>query len=79
MYPADKNSKDGKLRLLYEANPMALLCEAAGGKASTGTERILDTVPKTAHQRTPVFLGNAEDVDDVEACYRDGNQLTNKL
>jgi len=77
MYPADRNSKDGKLRLLYEANPMALLTEAAGGKASTGTGRILDIVPTTPHQRTPVFLGNAEDVEDVERSYRE--QLTTKL
>jgi len=79
MYPADKNSKDGKLRLLYEANPMAMLTEAAGGKASTGTERILDIVPKSAHQRTPVFLGNSDDVADVETCYREGNQINTKL
>jgi fructose-1,6-bisphosphatase I len=45
MYPGDKRDPSGKLRLLYEANPMAMILEQAGGKASTGTERILDIVP----------------------------------
>jgi len=70
MYPADKQSKSGKLRLLYEANPMALLIEQAGGKASTGTERILDLVPTSVHQRTPVFLGSKDNVDALEACFK---------
>jgi fructose-1,6-bisphosphatase I len=63
MYPADKNSKDGKLRLLYEANPMAFITEQAGGKATTGSGRILEVQPKGIHQRVPVFLGGAADVD----------------
>jgi len=79
MYPADKNSKDGKLRLLYEANPMAFITEQAGGRASDGVTRLLDIVPTKVHQRTPVFLGCAEDVAEVERIYKEGNQLSTKL
>ncbi|BGO89651.1 hypothetical protein NBRC10512_001496 [Rhodotorula toruloides] len=64
-YPSDKKSRDGKLRMLYEAFPMAFLFEQAGGMATTGKERILDIVPTSIHQRTPVFMGSKEDVEDV--------------
>jgi len=68
-YPNDKKSKSGKLRLLYEAFPMAFLTEQAGGIATTGTERILDIVPTSIHQRTSVFLGSKEDVLDLVKFY----------
>jgi fructose-1,6-bisphosphatase I len=61
-YPADTKSKNGKLRLLYEANPMAYLFEQAGGGATNGTERILDIVPSELHQRTPLVIGSKDDV-----------------
>jgi fructose-1,6-bisphosphatase I len=61
-YPADKKSTSGKLRLLYEANPMAFLFEQAGGAATNGKERILDITPTELHQRTPLVLGSREDV-----------------
>ncbi|KAL6305346.1 fructose-1,6-bisphosphatase [Sparassis latifolia] len=64
-YPDDKKSKSGKLRLLYEAFPMAFLIEQAGGLATTGRQRILDIVPKSIHERCPVFLGSKDDVQDV--------------
>jgi fructose-1,6-bisphosphatase I len=67
MYPADTRSKDGKLRLLYEANPMAMIIEQAGGKATTGTGRILDIQPTSIHQRCPVFLGSKKNVEELEA------------
>jgi len=70
-YPDDKKSKSGKLRLLYEAFPMAFLTEQAGGIATTGTKRILDIVPKSIHERTPVFLGSRDDVQDVMKFYKD--------
>jgi len=70
MYPADKSSKSGKLRLLYEANPMAMIMEVAGGMGSTGTARILDIVPTSVHQRTGVILGSKENVLEVEAFYK---------
>jgi fructose-1,6-bisphosphatase I len=64
-YPNDKKSKNGKLRLLYEAFPMAFLTEQAGGIATTGTKRILDIVPTSIHERCSVFLGSKDDVNDV--------------
>lgn len=71
LYPLDSEtvSKGGRLRLLYEANPMALIVEAAGGKSTTGRERILDLMPTGIHQRVPVILGSAEEVTRVEAWY----------
>ena len=62
-YPADTKSPNGKLRLLYEANPMAFIFEQAGGAATTGDGRILDVVPKALHQRVPLVLGSRGDVD----------------
>ncbi|MFO0550809.1 MAG: class 1 fructose-bisphosphatase [Polyangiaceae bacterium] len=61
-YPADKKSPGGKLRLLYEANPMAFLFEAAGGMATDGERTILDIVPTSLHQRTALVLGSKKDV-----------------
>jgi fructose-1,6-bisphosphatase I len=70
-YPADKKSKSGKLRLLYEAFPMAMLAEQAGGIATTGSMRILDIVPKSIHERCSVFLGSRDDVQDLIRFYKD--------
>ena len=56
--------------MLYEANPFAFIFEAAGGKATTGSERILDVVPKSLHQRTPLVLGSPHDVDIFEQFMR---------
>jgi fructose-1,6-bisphosphatase I len=60
----------GKLRLLYEAAPLALVAEAAGGRANTGTERILDIVATEYHQRVPLVIGSAEEVGWAETFYR---------
>jgi fructose-1,6-bisphosphatase I len=65
-YPADTKSPKGKLRLLYEANPIAFIFEAAGGKATTGHERILDVVPTELHQRVPLIIGSRADVETFE-------------
>ncbi len=65
-YPADSKVKDGKLRLLYEACPLALLAEQGGGRASNGHERILDIVPRTVHQRVPLYIGSAAEVELAE-------------
>jgi fructose-1,6-bisphosphatase I len=70
-YPADKKSPQGKLRLLYEANPFAFVFEAAGGRASDGQRRILDIAPEKLHQRTPLVLGSADDVADFERFARE--------
>jgi fructose-1,6-bisphosphatase I len=69
-YPSDTKSPGGKLRLLYEANPFAFLFEAAGGKATTGSERVLDLVPTKLHQRVPLVLGSPHDVDVFEEFMR---------
>ncbi|MCX7833043.1 MAG: class 1 fructose-bisphosphatase [Ignavibacteria bacterium] len=66
MYPADAKNPKGKLRLLYEANPLSFIIEQAGGKASDGKNRILDIVPDTLHQRTPLFIGSYDDVSLAE-------------
>lgn len=69
-YPADRKSPGGKLRLLYEANPFAFVFEAAGGRATTGTDRILDIVPTQLHQRVPLVLGSPRDVAHFEEFMR---------
>lgn len=69
LYPADKKDPakpHGKLRLLYECNPLAFICEQAGGKASTGEKRILDVEPEELHQRVPIIIGSPEDVTLAE-------------
>jgi len=65
VYPHDVKNEKGKLRLLYEASPMAFIVEAAGGAASDGKSRILDIQPTSLHQRTPVFIGSPDDVADA--------------
>ena len=67
MYPNTAKNPNGKLRLLYECNPMSFLAEQAGGKASDGFERILDIQPKELHQRVPFFCGSKNMVDKAEA------------
>src|SRR5262245_22606254 len=68
MYPPTKKAPKGKLRLMYEANPMAMLMEQAGGKAlAAPNQRILDVQPTDIHQRVPVILGSADEVDNVAA------------
>jgi fructose-1,6-bisphosphatase I len=65
LYPADTRNPSGKLRLLYEASPMAFLAEQAEGSATDGVNRILDIVPEKLHQRTPLVIGSREDVGFV--------------
>ena len=67
LYPGETDKPEGKLRLLYEANPLAMVVEQAGGRASTGTMRILEVEPKSLHQRVPLFIGSPEDVSLAEA------------
>jgi fructose-1,6-bisphosphatase I len=66
MYPGDKRNPNGKMRLMYECNPMAFIVEQAGGYASTGKERIMDIQPTYLHQKNPLFIGNKEDVKLLE-------------
>ena len=66
-YPSEMNKPNGKLRLLYEAAPLAYLVEQAGGYATDGRDSILDIVPDSIHQRTPLFIGNRSLVERVES------------
>jgi fructose-1,6-bisphosphatase I len=70
MYPRDAKNKDGRLRLMYEANPMSFIVEQAGGAATDGATRILDLQPKGLHQRCAVILGSKNEVDRVSAYHR---------
>ena len=65
MYPSDSRSPNGKLRLMYECNPMAYLVEAAGGRAINGKQRILEVQPSSLHQRVPIYIGSPYDVTVV--------------
>jgi fructose-1,6-bisphosphatase I len=71
LYPWDKRepNKPGKLRLMYEANPMGWLVEQAGGAASTGTQRILDIVPEKLHERVSVVLGSKNEVAHINSYF----------
>ena len=73
MYPGTLDKPEGKLRLLYEAFPMAFLAQAAGGAASDGRSPILDLVPTEHHQRTPLFVGNKENVAEIVATLQSTN------
>ncbi|ARM30534.1 class 1 fructose-bisphosphatase [Prosthecochloris sp. HL-130-GSB] len=66
IYPATDRHENGKLRLMYEANPLAFICEQAGGRATDGKQRILDIDPTELHQRTPLYIGSKEDVLKAE-------------
>jgi fructose-1,6-bisphosphatase I len=73
MYPADLRNgyEHGRLRLIYEANPVAWLMEQAGAAASTGTARILEILPQQLHQRVPLIFGSREEVDRLDRYHRD--------
>ncbi|WP_396210091.1 class 1 fructose-bisphosphatase [Flavobacterium sp.] len=68
LYPTTSKTPSGKLRLLYECNPMAFIAEQAGGKASDGYDRIMELQPTSLHQRVPFFCGNKEMVEKAEEC-----------
>jgi fructose-1,6-bisphosphatase I len=73
VYPLDAKIRDkgGKLRLMYEANPMAFIVEQAGGMATDGHGRILEIVPQSLHQRVPVFLGSKNEIERVTRYHRE--------
>jgi len=74
MYPADKRAANGKLRLLYEVMPMAFILEQAGGAATTGTERILDIVPHSIHQRSSCYMGSSKCVQELEGFFKNAEK-----
>jgi len=65
LYPPTAKAPNGKLRLMYEANPMSMIIEQAGGRSTTGTQRILEIEPTTLHQRTSVVMGSSDEVEAV--------------
>jgi fructose-1,6-bisphosphatase I len=71
LYPADADRPAGRIRLLYEAAPLALIAEAAGARASTGRGRILEVVATCPEQATPLFIGSVEEVDEAERHHRE--------
>jgi fructose-1,6-bisphosphatase I / sedoheptulose-1,7-bisphosphatase len=77
MYPRDRkdSSRNGRLRLLYEANPIGFLIEQAGGRASTGHEPILEVQPQAAHQRIGFVFGARNEVERIERYHRDHNEF----
>ncbi len=77
MYPATHSNPEGKLRLMYEANPTAMIVEQAGGRASDGHVRILEKPPTALHQRTPLFIGSEEMVQMAESFLQGRKQLQN--
>ncbi len=70
MYPGDSSSPNGKLRLMYEVNPLAAIIEEAGGRATNGVQEVLQITPESIHQRMPVFMGSEEDVLEAEQFLR---------
>ena len=79
IYPGTTKSKNGKLRLLYECNPVAFLAEQAGGKASDGYNRILDIQPKSLHERSPLFVGPKSMVETAEKFMKNSSPDFNPL
>jgi fructose-1,6-bisphosphatase I/sedoheptulose-1,7-bisphosphatase len=77
MYPRDRKdlSKAGRLRLLYEANPIGFLIEQAGGRASTGNQPILEVQPQAAHERIGFVFGARNEVERIERYHRDHNEF----
>lgn len=74
MYPEDSKHPNGKLRLVYEANPLSFIIEQAGGKAIDGKERILDIKPTDIHQRVPLYIGSVDDVNELQSYLEKDNK-----
>jgi fructose-1,6-bisphosphatase I len=72
IYPPNTDHPEGKLRLLYEANPVAFLAEQAGGAASDGKQPVLDVQPRDVHQRTPLIVGGKAEMEEFERCLAEG-------
>ena len=75
MYPQDRLKPEGKLRLLYEAAPMAMIVEQAGGRATDGRRRIMDIEPRSLHDRTPLYIGSPGFVDVVDRFLGDDSEI----
>jgi fructose-1,6-bisphosphatase I len=77
IYPADgrKGYTSGRLRLMYEANPIAMIMEQAGGACTTGTQPMMDVEPVSIHQRVPVVFGSKTEVEEIAHYYRNPHSL----
>lgn len=75
LYPGTTKQPEGKLRLLYEAAPLAYLVEQAGGRASIGTQDVLDVVPERLHERVPLFIGSRDNVELVESFIKEQKRM----
>ena len=78
IYPQSKRYPKGKLRLMYECNPLSFIIEQAGGKASTGRKRIMEIDCHNIHQRTPIYIGSKENVEQAEYFLKKFNNETNE-
>ena len=76
LYPNNANTPQGKLRLLYECNPASFIVEQAGGKGTNGYQDILDLQPETIHDRTQVFLGSPEEIEELHKYIAAGDRST---
>ncbi|RTL56735.1 MAG: class 1 fructose-bisphosphatase [Sphingobacteriales bacterium] len=74
MYPGTTDRPNGKLRLLYECNPLAFIVEMAGGRATNGQQRVLDVQPHQLHQRSPLFIGSRQMMDELENYLKETNE-----
>ncbi|WP_298299917.1 class 1 fructose-bisphosphatase [Hydrotalea sp.] len=74
MYPGTTDRSNGKLRLLYECNPLAFIVEMAGGKATNGKQRVLDIQPEKLHQRSPLFIGSKKMMEELENCLNETHE-----
>ena len=72
MYPGTRVKPNGKLRLMYECNPMAFIVMIAGGKATNGEIDIIDIEPNDLHQRSPMYIGSSDMMDELVECLREG-------
>ncbi|MDR3628416.1 MAG: fructose-1,6-bisphosphatase [Ignavibacteriaceae bacterium] len=78
MYPADNRYPNGKLRVMYECNPMSMLVEAAGGKATNGKQRILEVHPSKLHERSPIYIGNEHEINTLRK-FIDAEKVDDKI
>jgi fructose-1,6-bisphosphatase I len=77
LYPSDarRGYREGRLRLVYEANPIAMIIEQAGGAATDGTRRVLDLMPSDVHQRTPLVFGSVREVETIARYHADPSAI----
>lgn len=78
MYPSEIDKPDGKLRLMYEGNPLSMIVEQAGGRSISGKKRILDIIPESLHQRVPLYIGSEENINEFELFLKGEKTFSNR-